>query len=134
MAVRWADLAFVPDPNLAAEISAAWQWLVAGQWSPFLCSMIGGIFFEDMGGEVLWLESGTGLVERVAANRAEFDEFARSNAELVDEWFLPPLVERLLDAGKRPAPGECYAFIYLPVFVEGKYEPDNMIVVRFGSN
>ena len=43
--------------------------------------------------------------------------------------FLPPLVDRLHAAGKRPGVGECYGFTILPVFAEGKYDTDNMVVV-----
>jgi len=129
MSVRWVDIAFVPDPALAAEIAAAWQWLMPGRWTPFLCSMIGGIFAEDEDGGIYWLESGTGLVERIAADREAFDAVVKSDPDGVDEWFLPPLVEQLHEAGKRPGPGECYAFTILPVFAEGKYEIGNMNVV-----
>ena len=125
MSVTWTDIAFVPDPGLADEIAAAWQWLVPGSWTPFLCSMIGGIFLEAEGG-VFWLESGTGLVERIAADVMEFESILKNDPDSVDEWFLPPLIERLHDAGKRPGPGQAYAFTLLPVFVEGRYDVENM--------
>lgn len=124
---QWADIAFVPASGLAAEIARAWQWLVPGLWKPFLCSMIGGIFFEEQSG-VYWLESGTGSVERIAADAAEFEAIVGSDPDKVDEWFLPQLVAELLDAGKHPGPGQCYAFLTLPVFAEGKYEVENLVV------
>jgi hypothetical protein len=127
MSVGWTDIAFIPDDELAAEIVAAWQWLLPGSWSPFLCSMIGGIFLEEASG-IYWLESGTGLVERIAVGKAQFESTLKSNPECVEEWFLPPLVTRLHDAGKRPNAGECYAFTVLPVFAEGRYEIGNMFV------
>src|SRR5205085_2304216 len=123
MGAKWADIAFVPSPELAAEIVAAWQWRFPGPWKPFLCSMVGGIFLEDESG-VYWLESGTAMVERIASDVAEFESMVRSEPDHVDEWFLPHVVEGLCDAGKRPGPGQCYAFLTLPVFVEGKYETD----------
>ena len=129
MGMKWTDIAFEPGPALAAEIAAAWQWLMPGRWTPFLCSMIGGIFAEDEDGSVYWLESGTGLVERIAADREAFETVVKSDPDSVDEWFLPPLVERLHEAGKRPGPGECYFFTILPVFAEGKYEVGNMDIV-----
>jgi hypothetical protein len=121
-------LAFVPDEELGADINSAWQWLIPGTWAPFLCSMIGGIFLEDATG-VYWLESGTGLVERVARDRAEFDEIAKSDRQKIDEWFLPPLIERLHQAGKRPGDGQCYSFITLPIFEGGLFETGNMTIV-----
>ena len=127
MSAKWADIAFAPNSELAAEIALAWQWLLPGRWKPFLCSMIGGIFLEEESG-IYWLESGTGLVERIATDMAEFESIVRTDPGKVDEWFLPPLVEGLLDAGKRPGPGQCYAFLTLPVFAEGRYEVDNLVV------
>jgi len=48
------------------------------------------------------------------------------NSELADEWFLPNLVGQLHAAGKVPGPDECYTFVTLPIFREGKYEVDNL--------
>ena len=127
MSSRWADIAFVPDAALATKITAAWQWLMPGQWTPFLCSMIGGIFLEEESG-VYWLESGTGLVERVASDAGEFESVVHEDDDKFEEWFLPGLVEALHEAGKHPGPGECYAFLILPVFEEGKYEVENLEV------
>lgn len=47
----------------------------------------------------------------------------------MDEWFLPPRVERLHAAGKKPKVGECFGFTFLPVFAEGKFEVENMFVL-----
>lgn len=91
--------------------------------------MVAGVFLEKPDGGVHWLDTGTGLVEHVASTRVQFEEIIRSSPDLVDEWFLPPLVKRLHAAGKRPTVGECYGFTILPIFAEGKYEADNMFVV-----
>jgi len=91
--------------------------------------MVAGVFLEKPDSEVHWLDTGTGLVEQVASTRVQFEEIMRSSPDLLDEWFLPPLVERLHAAGKRPAVGECYGFTILPIFAEGKYDTDNMFVV-----
>ncbi|MEQ7874218.1 T6SS immunity protein Tdi1 domain-containing protein [Sphingomonas sp. ASV193] len=91
--------------------------------------MVAGIFLETPDGKVHWLDTGTGLVEQVAQSREHFDELVRSSPELVDDWFLPPLVERLNAEGKKPNEGECFGFTILPVFAEGKYDTDNMFVV-----
>ena len=46
--------------------------------------------------------------------------------DIADEWFLPALIEQLHAAGKVPEEGECYTYVTLPVFEEGKYEVDNL--------
>ena len=107
----------------------AWSWLLAEPWEPIICSMVAGVFLERHSGAVLWLDTGTGLIEQVAQDRGQFEEMLRSSPDLVNEWFLPPLVERLHAAGKVPKDGECYGFTFLPVFEEGKYDTQNMIVL-----
>lgn len=129
MSIAWRDIAFQLDPAIAREAARAWSWLVREPWEPIVCSMIGGVFLETPSGEVHWLDTGRGLVEPVAQCREHFEELVRSSPDVVDEWFLPPLVERLHGAGKKPNDGECYGFTILPVFAEGKYDTDNMFVV-----
>jgi hypothetical protein len=129
MSISWHDIAFVPDPEIAAEAQAAWAWLLPGPWTPLLCSTVGGIFLEAEDGRVLWLEIGTALVEEAAADASAFDAMLSAGGDAVELWFLPGLVEDLHRAGKRPGPGECYAFTILPVFEEGRYAADNMFVV-----
>lgn len=129
MSITWQDIAFQLEPDIARETRKAWSWLVPEPWEPIVCSMVAGVFLEKPNGEVHWLDSGTGLVEQVASTRFQFDGLIASSPDLVDEWFLPPLVERLHAADKRPAAGECYGFTILPIFAEGKYDTVNMLVV-----
>ena len=129
MTSTWKDIAFQIEPSLALAAAEAWSWLVPEPWSPLVCSMVGGLFFEKPDGAVHWLDTGTGLVESVANSRAHFEEVVRTSADLVDEWFLPAVVEKLHAAGKKAGAGECYGFVILPVFAEGKYEIDNIFAI-----
>lgn len=126
--MRWADIAFEMPADLTKEICDAWSWLVPEPWEPILCSRIGGIFLRSKRGEVLWLDTAVALVDPIAATVDEFNETCRSNSEIVHEWFGTALVDKLHSAGKVAGPGDCYGFTFLPVFAEGKYEPDNMFV------
>jgi hypothetical protein len=123
------DIAFQMEPSVALAASQAWSWLVAEPWNPLVCSMVGGVFLEKPDGAVHWLDTGTGLVEEVASSRALFEEAVRTSPDLVGEWFLPPVIESLHAAGKKTGAGECYGFVILPVFAEGRYEVDNMFVI-----
>lgn len=129
MSVTWQDIAFQLDPALAQEVADAWSWLVPEPWEPMVCSMVAGIFLRKRDGEVHWLDTGTGLVRAVASSPQQFEEIIRTSPESVEDWFLPPIVKWLHAAGKRPQTGECYGFIILPVFAEGKYDVDNMVVL-----
>jgi len=130
----WFDIMFVPDENVAAATTAAWEWLVPGPWTIIACSMFGGIFLEKRAGGVYWLECGTALIERIGENASEFHAYLGGDRDpawdsQIEEWFLTNLVARLHDAGKRPAPGQCYGLTVLPVFEGGRYEVDNIFVV-----
>lgn len=129
MSISWREIAFQLEPDVAQAMARAWSWLLPEPWSPLVCSMVGGVFVERPNNHVHWLDTGTGLVEQVAYNRTEFEQMIRVSPDLVDEWFLPPLVERLRAAGKKPKMGECYGFTILPVFAEGKFDVENMFVV-----
>jgi hypothetical protein len=129
MSVNWQDIAFQLEPDLARDAAEAWAWLVPEQWTPVICSMVPGIFLEKPNGEIHWLDTGTGLVGKVADTRDGFEDILSSSPELVEEWFLPGLIDQLHAAGKRAAPGQCYGFTILPIFAEGKYKVDNMLVV-----
>lgn len=129
MSITWHDIAYQMQPDIADEVSDAWSWLVPEPWEPIICSMVAGVFLETQSDGVLWLDTGTGLIEQVAKSREDFEAIVRSSPDLVDEWFLPPLVERLHAVGKKPNKGECYGFTILPVFAEGKYDTENMFVL-----
>ena len=129
MAVTWKDIAFQIEPSVALAVAQAWSWLVSEPWTLLVCSMVGGVFFEKRDGPVHWLDTGTGLVEEVASSRARFEETVRTSPDQVDEWFLPHVVEKLHEAGKKAGAGKCYGFVILPVFAEGKYDVDNMFVI-----
>lgn len=133
MVVKWADIAFEMPAELTNDVHAAWSWLMPEPWEPVLCSKIGGIFLRAAGGEVLWLDTAVALVDPVAQSVEQFHDICRNNADIVHEWFETGLIERLHDAGKIAGPGECYGFTFLPVFAEGKYEPDNMFVAPIGE-
>lgn len=129
MTVTWNDIAFQLESSVAQAAATEWSWLVAEPWTPLVCSMVGGMFLEKSNGTVHWLDTGTALVEQVANSRADFEQVMKASPALVDEWFLPPLIERLHAAGKKAGAGECYGFTILPVFAEGKYDVSNMFVV-----
>ena len=129
MSITWQDIAFQLEPDIARETLKAWSWLVPQPWTPVVCSMVAGIFLEMPNGEVHWLDTGTALIEKVADTRDAFEEILRSSPDLVEDWFLPGLVEQLHAAGKRTQTGECFGFTILPVFAEGKYAVDNMFVL-----
>jgi hypothetical protein len=128
MALAWSSLTFTPDAEAVRELRSAWAWLLKEDYSLVLFSVLGDVFFSvPSTGEVKWLNTGTGDVQRIAGSVEEFRELL--STEKAEEWFLPGLVEQLRVAGKVPAAGQCYTYVTLPVFAEGKYEVANLNAV-----
>jgi len=124
MAVGWSSLTFEPTAEAIEALSDAWAWLLNEPFRPLLFSVLGDMFFVRDDGAVWWLNTGTAEVTRVADSVDDFKE--KLGTDVVDEWMLPNLVQQLHDAGKIPESGECYTFVTLPIFQEGRYEVDNL--------
>ena len=132
MAISGADLTCTPNQDAIERLAEAWAWLLKEPFRPVLFSVMGDMFFEPDSGGIWWLNTGTAEITRVADSIEHFHEQLRT--ELADEWLMPALVEQLHEAGKTPEPGECYTYVTLPVFAEGKYEVDNLNPVPAGEH
>jgi hypothetical protein len=132
MAISGADLTCTPNQDAIERLAEAWAWLLKEPFRPVLFSVMGDMFFEPDSGGIWWLNMGTAEITRVADSVEHFHEQLRT--ELADEWLMPALVEQLHEAGKIPEPGECYTYVTLPVFAEGRYEVDNLNPVPAGEH
>ena len=128
MSPSWSQLTCTPDSDAIRELASAWGWRLKEPFRPLLFSALGDMFYARDAGDVWWLNTGSGELTRVAATVEEFQALLRTDRS--DEWLLPPLVEQLRAAGKVLEAGECYTYVILPIFAEGKYEVDNLNPVR----
>lgn len=124
MKVTWKDLSFLPSDAALAALYDSWSWLLRGGIRPVMVSTLGDVFFQVEGPEVFWLNTGLGEVEQVAASRDEFMDLLKTDS--ATNWFMPHLIEQLMSAGKVLKPDQCYTYVTLPIFKEGKYEVANL--------
>ena len=124
MKVTWKHLAFLPSDAALEELSEAWSWLLPEPVEPVTASALGDVFFQKGSEAVYWLNTGTAEITRIAESRAAFMELLKT--EKADEWFMPGLIQELLNAGKHLKPDHCYTYAVLPIFKEGKYEVSNL--------
>jgi len=124
MSVGWSSLTFEPTDDAIEQLAEAWAWRLKVPFRPVLFSTLGDMFFARDDGAVWWLNTGTAELTRVADSIEHFHE--RLATDVADEWFLPALIEKLQLAGKMREAGECYTYVTLPIFAEGKYEVDNL--------
>lgn len=122
--VTWRELSFLPDAQAMAELAAAWSWRLPSPFEPVMASTLGDVFFQSGGDEVYRLDTGTAEIQQVAPSRPAFVELLKTDK--VDDWFMPALVSRLIAAGKKLEPGQCYTYVTLPIFEQGRYEVANL--------
>ncbi|WP_410210988.1 T6SS immunity protein Tdi1 domain-containing protein [Aquirhabdus sp.] len=127
MSIKWSDLHFKPNDETIQQIVSSWAWLLPESFTPILFSIMGDMFFQSDSSEVLWLNTGTGEITPVANSVDHFNELL--NSEIADEWLMPYLVEQLHEARKIPNEDQCYTYVTLPVFAEGKYTIENLNAV-----
>ncbi|ABC30148.1 hypothetical protein HCH_03398 [Hahella chejuensis KCTC 2396] len=122
MPLTWNDLTVSFTHIDRNKLVEDWKWLV-GQSLPILVTSIGDAFLQNESGEIYWLIAGSAEFEKVAESYEEFKIKLQDN-ELLNEWFLVPLVLQLKEQGSVLERGKLYGFKRLPV-LGGKYEPEN---------
>ncbi len=122
MPLTWDDLTVCFEHIDRTKLIEDWQWLV-GSSLPILITSVGDAFLQNESGEIYWLITGSAEFEKVANSYEEFQAKLNDN-ELINEWFLVPVVAQLKEQGVQLEQGKLYGFKQLPV-LGGKYEPEN---------
>src|SRR5829696_8380536 len=82
----------------AIDLSAffpEWNWLLKNHQNIILVSAAGDVFFENSHGEIHWLDTSVGEINKVADSEKQFAELLSDETNL-DTWFLSSLVEELI--------------------------------------
>ena len=111
------------------DIFDSWKWCLTGINEVLLVSKMGDMFLlgKDMG--VYWLAVDTGgTLTKIANGVKEFEQLL-NNYDNVDNWFLPSLVEELLEARITLNKNEVYSYKLLPV-MGGQYKIDNILPIN----
>jgi hypothetical protein len=123
MQIGWSKLTFTPDSDALDALRSNWSSVIGEQFTPLLFSVFGDVFYQSESG-VYWLNTSADELTRIADSKEHFQSLL--GTDIVNKWFLPPLVEQLYAAGKIPPPGYCYTPVVLPVFAEGKFTVSNL--------
>jgi hypothetical protein len=126
MTATWSQLTLVPSPEAVEALRDHWGWLVPASMVPFIASLAGDVFFEDLDGSVHWLETGGGALTRVALDRDGLrDRLATDGGA---ELLLAGVVEAMLEDGLVLGEGQCLGFTQFPI-LGGSYTPDNLFPI-----
>lgn len=109
------------------ELLAPWAELVPESSSRWLLSRFGEVFLEQADGKIGMLQVSSFQYEVVADHKQDFEDWL-ADPEKMDEWFLAPLVDRLVSADKTLELGQCYSFI-TPLGLGGQVADDNVMMI-----
>lgn len=107
------------------HVLSSWKWRIPNIRSVVLVSCLGDVFYVGDDGGIYWLQTDCGDLTRIADDLAQFEQFLHDE-EKVDDWFLPGLIEKLVQAGKVLAPNQVYSYQQLPV-IGGTYSVENIV-------
>jgi hypothetical protein len=107
-----------------------WTPLLPAESSRWLLSRFGELFFEHADGKIGMLQVSAFRYEVVAKHKQDFEEWL-VDPDKMSEWFLAPLVDRLVSGSKILPPDWCYSFT-TPLGLGGQIEEKNvsMLPVR----
>ncbi|SKA09304.1 T6SS immunity protein Tdi1 domain-containing protein [Sediminibacterium ginsengisoli] len=106
------------------DILSCWQWLIKDMKAIAAVSVIGDVFFIGNDKGVYWMQTDTGTLSKIAANPEQFEALL-ADEKTVDNWFLPGLVEQLLNAGKTLKENQVYSYKLSPA-IGGDYSVENL--------
>lgn len=132
MDICWRQVTCSPSHEAILALKRSWAWLVPEPWTAVLFSVLGDVFLQQKDGRIYWLNTGTGELTAVADGIEHFESLLKT--EIAVEWFMPPLIDELREAGKIASTGECYSYVVFPVFAEGGYDVENLNVVPTGEH
>ena len=108
-------------------ILSDWSWLIPISFTIWLVNRFGDLFIVLDDESVHMLDTGRGVIERLADNR---DDFCKKIDEgpNAEKWLLISLVDDLVRSGKVLKAQTVYSFNIPPV-LGGKYAPENFEVM-----
>jgi hypothetical protein len=110
-----------------SEILVEWQPLLPADTTPWLLTRFGEVFFAERQGNIGMLQVSTFRYQVVAKNSTDFREWLLDPDKLA-EWFLAPLVDRLVASGRLLGTQQCYSFIQ-PLGLGGALSERNVMTI-----
>ncbi len=109
------------------DLLAPWAELLSPDASRWLLSRFGELFVEQADHKIGMLQVSGFRYQVVAEDKQDFEEWL-ADPDKMAQWFLAPLVDRLVLAGKNLPPEKCYSFI-TPLGLGGQLTEENVMIV-----
>jgi len=108
------------------KLLASWHWLLPSEFTTWVMNRFGDLFLKTPDGKIHRLALDDGSLTVLAESKDQFcDRLDESG--VADDWFLIPLVDELVAAGRALNEGQCYGFIQIPI-LGGEYAVENVTV------
>ncbi len=106
------------------DLLSCWQWRLADVKAVVMMSYLGDLFLLGNDDGVYWLQTDSGALTKVSDNIEHFQQMLTED-DKIDNWFLPSLIEKLIESGKPLKENEVYSYLK-PPFLGGAYSVENL--------
>jgi uncharacterized protein YbdZ (MbtH family) len=120
-----ADLFVTTDPKTQDLLLEDWRWKVGNEAKVFRVTVFGDLFTQGPGGQIFWLDTGSGRYIEVAKSVEQWADAAKTHGE---EWFHGDTLKKLRSFGVKLGEGQVYSWRHDPM-LGGAESEDNVDVV-----
>ena len=118
------------------ELLAGWGRELPPEFTMWMVNRLGDLIIVPPDGSVAYFDIGLAKLEILAHSKDHFATLI-DESDNADRWFAIPLIDRLVAAGMRPGPGQCYGFKIPPIlggtYDDANFEPTDLDLPRFGG-
>jgi hypothetical protein len=115
-----------------ADLLSAWAWLLPREFTVWFANRFGNLFLVFDDDSVRLLDVADASLETLADSRDHFSAVI-DEGNNANDWLMIPLVDKLVEAGVKLGPGQCYSYLQLPV-LGGDYTVANTRVVTLSQH
>jgi MbtH protein len=120
-----ADLFIAIDPKTKDLLLEDWRWEVGHDAKVFRATVFGDLFTQGPGGQIYWLDTGSGRYIEVAKSVEQWADAAKIHGQ---EWFHGDTLRELRSLGVKLGEGQVYSWRHDPM-LGGAKSADNVDVV-----
>ena len=107
-----------------SDLCSSWKWCIGDMDRVFIVSKMGDMFLIGKDECIYWLAVDSGALTKLADSLEEFEQLLNTH-ENIDNWFLPKVIENLLQSKIILKKNQVYSYKKLPI-IGGEYTIENI--------
>jgi hypothetical protein len=108
-----------------ADLLSCWQWKLKDEMRILMITNLGDLFLEGTDGYIYRLLTDGGEMIKIANSKSEFEDLLKEEKN-IDNWLLPLLMEKLINADLTLKENEVYSPIKMAI-LGGNYDVSNFL-------